>query len=80
MDRSLCGCARADYTPRETRDTAQVEVRYGYSSSVDLGASMGVFYHCEEVLVSLVLLLFFFCVLFQVQGHEDSRWVYDARD
>lgn len=47
---------------------------------MDLGASMGVFYHCEEVLVSLVLLLFFFCVLFQVQGHEDSRWVYDARD
>lgn len=46
---------------------------------MDLGASMGVFYHCEEVLVSLVLLLFF-CVLFQVQGHEDSRWVYDARD
>lgn len=80
VDRSLCGCARADYTQRETRDTAQVEVRYGYSSSVDLGASMGVFYHCEEVLVSLVLLLFFFCVLFQVQGHEDSRWVYDARD
>ena len=47
VDRSLCGCARAVYTPRETRDTAQVEVRCGYSSSVDLGASMAVFYDCE---------------------------------